>query len=139
MLDPNVDCPPFRPLTVHSRRSGRDHVVAVRGELDIAAADAVERELIVAERSGARCIALDLRELSFIDCSGLRVIVAAHLRAATRLVIVRGPPRVHRVFELCDLDTRMTFVDEPPTAVRVSRMLANPFEGGSREHADRHR
>jgi anti-sigma B factor antagonist len=115
ITDENVDSPPCRPLTVRSRRSGRDHVIVVTGELDIAAADAVARELIVAERSGARRIALDLRELSFIDCSGVRVIVAAHRRAAERLVIVKGPRRVQRVFELCDLDSRMSFVDEPPS------------------------
>jgi anti-anti-sigma factor len=135
MLDQNIDRPPLRPLTVRSRRSGRDYVIAVAGELDVAAADAVERELIVAERSGARCIALDLRGLSFIDCSGLRPIVAAHRRAAKRLIIVKGPPRVHRVFELCDFDTRMTFVDEPPSrrlarAGPGIRMVPDPREGG---------
>jgi anti-anti-sigma factor len=113
-LSPNGGSPSSRPLTIRSWWSGHQRVIALAGEFDVAGADAVQRELIGAERCGARCITLDLRELSFIDCSGIRVIFAAHRRAAKRLIIVNGPPRVRRVFALCDLDARMTFVDELP-------------------------
>jgi anti-anti-sigma factor len=117
-LQQNVDNPPIRPLTIRASGSGRQRVIALAGEFDMASADAVQRELIGAERSGARCIALDLRELSFIDCSGLRVILAADRRAGERLVIVKGPTQVRRVFALCGLDARLTFVDEPPPYTR---------------------
>jgi hypothetical protein len=44
-------------------------------------------------------IVLDLRELEFIACSALRIIVSAHHRHAGHLIIVKGPAHVHRVFE----------------------------------------
>jgi anti-sigma B factor antagonist len=104
----------LEPFVVRSWRVGRARVVALSGELDLATAGDVARELDDAQRSGAQGIILDLRELTFIDCSGLRVILAAHHGSAGRLTIVKGPARVQRVFELCDLTDLLVFVDQPP-------------------------
>ena len=49
----------------------------------------------------------DLAGLSFMDSTGLRLIVAAAARAGEagrRFVVVRGPDPVHRVLELTGLD-----------------------------------
>ena len=76
--------------------------LALTGELDIAGAARVEQELERIEREPPATIVLDLRELAFMDSTGLRVIVAADGRAreqARRLVIVRGTrhgPAHHR-------------------------------------------
>ena len=46
---------------------------------------------------------LDLRELAFMDSSGVHTIVNASARArqlGRRLVLLRGPPDVDRVFKL---------------------------------------
>ncbi len=101
-------------LRVRSLRHGDTHVVELAGELDIAGLPAVERELERAEDGEARTVVLDLRGLGFIDSSGLRVVVLAHRRQRGRLVVVKGPPRVQRVFEVCGLAKRLPFVDEPP-------------------------
>ena len=58
---------------------------------------------------------LDLRELAFMDSTGLRVIVAADSRAreqARRLVIVRGTDTVQRIIEMTRLDERLEIVDD---------------------------
>jgi len=77
--------------------SGCLHVV---GELDIASAPQLQLALRQAlERS--RLVVLDLRDLTFIDSSGVHVIVGAVNRAreiGRRLVVVRGYPIVDRMF-----------------------------------------
>ena len=89
--------------------------VQVTGELDIATAPALERTLFDAELR-ARLVALDLRELTFTDSCGVRVIVSASIRAdraGRRLVLVRGPSQVDRMFALTASDA-LEVVDLPP-------------------------
>ena len=97
-----------------SFREGDAHVIALAGELDRWTIDTVERELQRIERTDVRFIVLDLRELEFISCSGLRVIVMAHRREAGRLLVVKGPQHVHRVFEICNLVRVLPLVEEFP-------------------------
>jgi anti-sigma B factor antagonist len=76
--------------------------VHVAAELDIATAPILARTLRSAELR-ARLVVLDLRELTFVDSSGVRVIVYASLRArraGRRLVLVRGPAQVQRLLAL---------------------------------------
>ncbi|HEY5199069.1 MAG TPA: STAS domain-containing protein [Solirubrobacteraceae bacterium] len=76
--------------------------VHVAGELDIASAPKLElalREALLL----ARLVVLDLRDLAFIDSSGVHAIVNASIRAqalARRLVTLRGPENVDRIFTL---------------------------------------
>ena len=101
-------------LTMRSTRDGDAHVVELSGELDLAGADLLEGELLRVEASDAQQIVVDLRELEFIDSTGLRLVYMAHARTrhdGARLTIRRGPARVHRIFELTDLANRLPFVD----------------------------
>jgi anti-anti-sigma factor len=101
-------------LTMRSTRDGDTHVIALAGELDLAGADLFDGELQRVEATDARQIVLDLRELEFIDSTGIRLIYMADMRSRTdsdRLVIRRGPDRVHRIFVLTDLADRLPFVD----------------------------
>lgn len=93
--------------------------VALQGELDISSAERVEQELRRVEETSPTTMVLDLRTLRFIDSTGLRLVLAADLRArrdGRRLVIVRGPDTVHRVFRIALLDRRLEFIDDPATA-----------------------
>jgi anti-sigma B factor antagonist len=103
-------------LRIRSFRTGDAQVIELADEFDIAAVPGVERELARVEASDARMVVLDLRRLAFIGSSGLRIIVLAHRRLAGRLVLVKGPRSVQRVFELCDMVTPLPFADEPPHA-----------------------
>jgi anti-anti-sigma factor len=112
--------PPFG-LWVGSFRDGDRQVVVLEGELDLATMDGVERALVRAGGTDARLIVVDLRELEFMDCSGLRVLWAAHRREGERLVLVRGPEHVQRVFEISGLVSALAFVDEPPKGEGAKR------------------
>jgi anti-anti-sigma factor len=90
-------------------------VIAVEGELDLGVADRIEEELAKAERGEAEAIVLDLSELTFIDSTGIAVLVAAARRSAkdtNRLRIRRSEaPGVRRMLALAGVDGRLPFVD----------------------------
>ncbi|HEY5428298.1 MAG TPA: STAS domain-containing protein [Solirubrobacteraceae bacterium] len=94
---------------------GPDEVVlALRGELDLASAPALERELDVAWRRGVGTVLVDLSELEFLDAAGLQVLLHGHRRFRERgheLRLRRGPRAVHKLFELTDAVGTFRFVD----------------------------
>jgi anti-sigma B factor antagonist len=76
--------------------------VHLAGELDIATTPRLERMLRDPSLQ-ARLIVLDLRDLAFIDSSGVHAIVDASIRARQRghrVLLLRGRPGVDRVFTL---------------------------------------
>jgi anti-sigma B factor antagonist len=91
------------PFTCTATHGGLDAAwVHVTGELDIATAPELGRALLESQQQ-ARLIVLDLRELAFIDCAGVHIIVDASLRArkaGRRLILVRGRAETYRVFRL---------------------------------------
>src|ERR1700754_2183352 len=95
------------PFAVETEAAGDALVVRVRGELDLATAPALEDVVLPALRDGGRVV-LDLRVLEFMDSTGVRVIVAAHLAAGESggsLALVRTDPEgpVGRVLEISGL------------------------------------
>jgi anti-sigma B factor antagonist len=102
--------------------------VHVAGELDIATTPQLERTLHESQAQ-ARLVVLDLRELAFIDSSGVHAVVNASIRArqAGRLLIVlRGTPNVDRIFTLtaCSNDVEIGDVDPvAPSAHALQRSL----------------
>jgi stage II sporulation protein AA (anti-sigma F factor antagonist) len=101
-------------LTLHSEREGALHTIRLEGEMDIANADDVERELLEVEATDALSIVLDLSDLRFIDSTGVRLLLCAHARShrdANRLVLLRGPAPVQRVLELTGVVDRLPFAD----------------------------
>jgi anti-sigma B factor antagonist len=102
-------------LEIDSReRDGATHL-ALRGELDLSTVPRLEAELGRAERGAPPLVVLDLSKLSFLDSTGLRCVVTAAERAREqerRLVVVRGPEPVHRVFEITRLEERLEMIDD---------------------------
>jgi anti-anti-sigma factor len=110
-----------KPFAIRLEDSGDQLRIALEGELDIATTPTADAEVRRAEESGARLIVLDLRGLTFMDSTGLRLLVSADARARDgehRLAIVRGPAEVQRVLELTGLDARLHVVDDPADADR---------------------
>ena len=98
---------------VTEERDGLAHV-ALKGELDLSTVGKLEDELIRLE-SGPRLVVIDMSQLSFLDSTGLRAVVTADERAreaGRRLVIVRGPDAVQRVFAITRLEERLEMVDD---------------------------
>ena len=111
-----ADLPPPDPcrLRMRSARDGDAHVIRLTGELDLTSADGVEQELRRVELTDAHAIVVDLRELTFIDSMGVRLLFQASTRSlqgTNRLVLTRGRKDVQRVFEICDLVGRLPFAD----------------------------
>jgi anti-sigma B factor antagonist len=78
-------------------------IVAPIGELDIATVDELDEQLSGLHAGGCRELILDLSQLSFIDSTGLRLVVNWNRRAVAGLLdfsIIEGPPNVQRTFEL---------------------------------------
>jgi anti-anti-sigma factor len=100
-------------LALRSERRGDAYVIVLVGELDLDGAPRLEEELLSAEATDAASIVVDLRELAFIDSTGLRLLVMAAERSQSngRFTILRGPKEVHRVFEITDLVSRLPFAD----------------------------
>jgi anti-anti-sigma factor len=92
-------------------------VVTIRGELDLATAPELETALLERLDAGDDVV-LDLRELQFMDSSGLRVLVTAHARGADggpRFAIVRPPAgsEVAKILEIAGIEPQLNVVDEP--------------------------
>jgi len=110
-------------LELTTESDGSTVCVSFDGELDISSAALVERELERIEREAPPTLMLDLRALSFMDSTGLRIIVAADARAreaSRKLVIVRGPDAVQRIFRMTRLDERLEMVDVPSDGASVN-------------------
>jgi anti-sigma B factor antagonist len=81
---------------VHPRGDGLD--VKLEGELTTLTADLLAAELGRVEAGRPRVLVIDLRELSFMDSSGLGELVKAHHRARHengRLDLIRVRARSH--------------------------------------------
>ncbi len=110
------------PLSASVRRQGDAVVVAVRGEVDLASADTL-RDLLQAPEARAATVILDLRQVTFIDSSGLSVILSHNKLAAAdgfRFVVAVGGARaVERLFELTGLRDALNLIDDPETALEA--------------------
>jgi anti-sigma B factor antagonist len=98
-------------------RDGLVHVALV-GELDLSSVAKVQEELRRVEATSPATLVVDLSKLTFLDSTGLRCIVTADERARAegrRIVIVRGPDAVQRVFAITRLDDRLEMVDDVGT------------------------
>ena len=97
--------------------SAGDALISLTGELDLSGAGPLDEELDrLAAEDGVRRVVLDLRELEFMDSSGLRTVALAERRLGAlgrALVLVRGPEAVQRVFAITRMEDHLTFVDDP--------------------------
>jgi RND superfamily putative drug exporter len=94
-VEPATIAAPVAPsrLSVNVDRGRDDRVsLALRGELDLATAPQFAEQLADAE-PGTETLLVDLRDVTFMDSSGIGELVGAHQRArraGRRLVVVRG-------------------------------------------------
>ena len=95
-------------MQVRTQHDGDAAVLALRGDLDLASAPSLSQALDEACTGGTpERVVVDLRAVRFMDSSGLQALIRAYRWAEERaieLVLVRGRPPVHRVFELTRTD-----------------------------------
>jgi anti-anti-sigma factor len=100
--------------------------LVLRGDLDISSAGQLEAVIREACSSGTPGLILDLGEVTYMDSSGLRVIIAAGRMCeelGNEFALVPGPPEVQRLFELMGLseNLRFTTTSRPPARRRKGR------------------
>jgi anti-sigma B factor antagonist len=86
------------------------------GELDLDSVHRVEGALEQLRDVGCRQVVLDLRGLTFMDSTGLRLVIrwdTAAREDGFRFAIVPGQDVVQRVFRLTGMDSHLS-VAEPP-------------------------
>jgi anti-sigma B factor antagonist len=91
-------------------------VLSISGELDLASSPALEEELDRVAALDKPLVIVDLRELEFMDSTGLSVLVKAHQRAeeqGRRFGLVNGSQQVQRLLTLTGVADRLTVVDAP--------------------------
>lgn len=104
--------------------------VSLVGDLDVATVPVLEAELARVEGDGVGGVMLDLRDLAFIDSSGLQAVLLARSRAegnGHRLILIGARATARRLFEL----TGTEFLLDEQEAVS----LLDQFTGGTRRAA----
>lgn len=105
------------PFAIAVAREGDTITLVVSGELDLQTASRLEDSLDPPAPGGR--LLLDLRSLSFMDSSGVRVLMSMDVRSRAEgwtFVIVRGPGPVQRVLDLCRVSERVLTVRHPADA-----------------------
>lgn len=106
-------------LTVDVSSEGDWYVVSVTGEVDLATAPSLRRAFEDAGDSSDAVLA-DLSGVSFMDSTGLRVLIAAHqgLEAAGgKFAVVPGDGAVARLLDITGVDNHIVVYENVSEAV----------------------
>ena len=111
------------PLSIRETREGGVHCLTPIGELDIATAPLVESAFDVAFRDDdAEMIVIDLTELSFMDSTGIHLLIRMHNACADadRLRVINGSRAVQRVLDVSGVRAQLPIIsrDCDPLAAR---------------------
>jgi anti-anti-sigma factor len=93
-------------LTVRTATNDGTFAVTVVGEIDVASIDSFREAAAAAADSAAAQVVVDLAGCSFIDSSGLLVLVVlrqALVQDDRTLLVTPGPLQVQRVFDIAGL------------------------------------
>ena len=107
-----ADFPIPEAFSVRTEQHGDAAVVIPTGELDLATAPALEDALQTAFEEGAGRVVLDLRELEFIDSSGLRTLLTARRQAeegGAEFPLVAGHRSLERKLEIAGVHKVFTW------------------------------
>ena len=95
------------------RKDGAARVRPV-GELDLGTIEELDARLSELRAEGLRRLVVDLRELTFMDSTGLSLTVRWSLeseRDGFDFALVSGPGQVRRLFELTGMERELPFVE----------------------------
>jgi anti-sigma B factor antagonist len=98
-------------------RNGSSAWVRPAGDLDLDTVHRVESALAELREEGFRSLVLDLRGLTFMDSTGLRLVIRWHTAARDdgfRFAVVPGTEVVQRVFRLTGMDAHLSVAEPPP-------------------------
>jgi len=109
----------------------RDGAAVVRlfGELDIAEAPALQRELDRLRGGDLSLLTIDLRGLEFVDSTGLHLLMNLRgicAREQVALKLVPGPPAVQRLFQVTGIDAHFSFLSGDPAPTVTDGGVRSP-------------
>jgi anti-sigma B factor antagonist len=94
-------------LDVTVRKVDGTAVVAVAGEIDVYTSPLLQERLVEALKDGSSSIVLDLSAVTFLDSTGLGVLITGLKRCRSAdgdLVLVTAQPNVLKVLEITGLN-----------------------------------
>ncbi|SHN78227.1 anti-sigma F factor antagonist [Desulfitobacterium chlororespirans] len=90
-------------------------LLTLKGELDMNTSESLRQTIdSEIERRGVRTVVLNLEDISFIDSSGLGVILGRYkklLPMGGKVIITRVPPHIYKIMELSGLPRIIQFED----------------------------
>ena len=102
-----------------TRQNGDSLVLSPTGELDMATAPEFEE---ASERAqGGSAILIDLREMTFIDSTGIRALLqvySAGQNGHSTVSFIRGQRHVQRVLQLVGVEQLLAWTDPPAESAR---------------------
>ena len=107
-FDPS-ELEPFRVDVVPDRDEVRVRPV---GELDLATVPSVDAQLAELCAAGFTRLVLDLRDVCFLDSTGIRMLLSWHGKSSADGVVfsvIPGPPVVERVLEIAGVAEILTY------------------------------
>ncbi len=109
-----MDVPTVSPFSLRTEDRDGTTVVYLEGELDLAGVPKLQEVLHSAQHENVSQIVVDLRGLTFLDSTGLGVLIAADLAGRDGHVgvsFVRGNETVQRVFKLTAVEGRLNWTE----------------------------
>jgi anti-sigma B factor antagonist len=106
-------------LTIEVAHKANRVVLSLDGELDMANAPRLQ-QAIDCEDVNAKTVVLDLQQLTFLDSTGLRVILAARERCQERgqkFAITRGSEQVQRLLSVTGVASHLRTLARPDELV----------------------
>ena len=100
-------------LSIATSSNGDSHVIRVSGEVDVSNKDELNSAIADAQAQDAQEVEVDLTEVSYIDSSGIGVLVAAAHRAAdagTRFFVSHPQRNVARVLSMLGMGEELGLV-----------------------------
>jgi len=91
-------------------------VVALHGELDLASAPLLQSKIESVETDGVALVVLDMKDLEFIDSTGLRIVLAAHKHAQERgqeLALTSIQQQVQRLLSITRVGEHLRILESP--------------------------
>jgi anti-anti-sigma factor len=102
---------PHTPFDVEIRRRDDRAIVAPTGELDLATVDRLVASIDGLVDARFATIVLDLRGLTFMDSTGLCLILEQSRRPGVAMHVIDGVDATARLFDICHVRDLLSFID----------------------------